>query len=158
MPKSKSTRTWKHAKGLESPTSPTDWRAYVRKPKGLPCPYGTHQAPAYNKYKPSSRYCTRDCNAWSPVGTKKQGKGGRCYTPSQRPRNINAWQTVMTETRARAAPWLKTLDGVEKRDAMKELMVKAGKIYTRILGKGATMSQYKAKRAEISSAIAKMLR
>ena len=39
-----------------------------------------------------------------------------------------------------------------------KLMVKAGKIYTRILGKGATMSQYKAKRAEISSAIAKMLR
>lgn len=143
-----------HSAKLRSPTSPRDWRAYVRAPAGSPCPKGTHRAPYYDKYKPSKNYCTRDCAAWSPAGTKKQGKKGRCFTPTGRPLKQNAWQAVLADVRQVAAPMLAGLEGVEKRNAMKELMVEAGEVYSRILGKGATMAQYRAKREEIMQAIA----
>jgi len=151
MPARKRVGSVLKGKRLHSPKSPRDWRAWYESPKGSPCPNGTHRAPAYNKIKSSKRFCVRDCDSWSP--SKSKGKGGRCFKPAARPRQQTAWQAVLADVRQAAKPMTDRLKGIPKRDAMKEIMIDAGEIYTKVLGKGATLAQYRAKRAEILRAI-----
>jgi hypothetical protein len=130
-----------------SPTSPRDWRAWYEAPQGSPCPSGTHRAPGYDNIHSSKRYCVRNCFKWNPA--KQLVKGGRCHKPI----TMSAWRMVLNEVGKAVRPMTDKLTGPAKKQAMMDIMVHAGEIYRKILGKGATMKDYELHADEIRAAI-----
>lgn len=150
--KKKSSRVRGHvsrSEGLESPKSSRSPNAYYSKTKHGHCRKGTHVAKGYRKFKDPKKFCVRDCDAWSPA--RSEGKRGRCvrHLPKKgekdyKPRKPSAWMAVLTDVRAANKAYTDTLTGVDKKNAMIDVMLAAQKVYAEYFVKGkSTYADYK---------------
>ena len=130
---------------LHSPKSPRDWRAWYESPRNIPCPEGTHRARAYKNIHSPRKYCLRDCDAWNPA-KREVGKKGRCARRMIGPVRQSAWQLVLADHREAARDMIAKTPSAERKTMMQQLMKNAAETYNNILGKGASVEDYMAKR------------
>lgn len=127
---------------MHAPVNERDWRAwYLRDKETGDCPLHTHPAPGYDHIHSHKRWCVRDCNKWK--GAKRtETKTGKCMKKT-------AWLEILADARQVHAPQIQALQGLPKREFLKNLMTHTATVYTQHVGKGSTLGHYYAVRDRV---------